>query len=89
MSSRYNFYLRSEDHRRALPPKVIIGQRENESDRHVLVKLLTYLLFYRERLQIEAQLHNDNIPFEPDLVELDYELRPRFWAECGDCGVPK
>ena len=89
MSGKYIFDLRSEDRRRDLPRKLIIGQRENESTRHVLLKLLGYVIFYRERLHIEGNLHNDNIPFEPDLVQLDYTLRPIFWAECGDCGVNK
>jgi uncharacterized protein YaeQ len=86
---KFSFHLESQDRKRLLPAKVIVGQRDQESSRHVILKLLSYLVFYRERLHIEHQLHNDNIPFEPDLVELDYELQPVFWCECGDCGVPK
>jgi hypothetical protein len=51
--------------------------------------MLAYVLFYRERLQIEGDVHNDSIPFRPDLVWLDYELRPRLWIECGECSVHK
>lgn len=89
MSGKFSFHLGSPDGRRQLPPKVIVGQRENESNTHVLLKLLGFLIFHRERLRIEVNLHNDNIPFEPDIVELDYELRPKLWIECGDCGVQK
>lgn len=89
MSAKYIFDLRSEDRRRSLPSKIIIGQKENESLRHVVLKLLGFLIFYRERLQIEGNIHNDNIPFEPDLVQLDYTLSPVLWVECGECGVSK
>ena len=89
MSAKYSFDLESQERRRALPPKIILGQRENESARHVLLKFLAYVLFFRERVQIEPRLHDDSIPFEPDIVALDYSLHPVLWVECGDCGVPK
>ena len=89
MAGKYVFDLRSEERRRPLPSKIIIGQKENESLRHVMLKFLAYVLFYRERLQIEPRLPDDNIQFEPDVVQLDYTLRPVLWVECGDCGVAK
>ncbi len=89
MSAKYNFQLRSEERRRPLPGKIVIGQDDTETTTHVLLKLLGYLLFFRERLQIEARLDDDNIPFAPDLVQLNYELRPALWIECGECGVAK
>jgi uncharacterized protein YaeQ len=54
-----------------------------------MLKLLAYVLFYRERLQLDVNLHMDSIPYVPDLVQLDYELRPKLWVECGECGVTK
>ncbi len=87
--SKFSFDLKSEERRRDLPPKIIVGQKENESARHVLLKFLAYVMFFRERVQIEARLHNDDIPFEPDIVALDYSLHPILWVECGDCGVAK
>ena len=89
MSAKYSFQMRSEDRRRELPHKIIIGRQDNETIAHVALKFLAYLIFFRERLQIETNLHTDNIPFVPDLVQLDYELRPRLWVECGECGVGK
>lgn len=89
MSGKFSFDLRSEERRRPLPSKIIVGQRENESVRHVMLKFLAYVLFYRERLQIEPRLPDDAIPFEPDVIQLDYTLRPALWVECGDCGVGK
>src|SRR5580658_4463319 len=54
-----------------------------------MLKLLAYVLFYRPRLQMETDLNRDSLPFVPDLVELDYELRPKFWVECGECSLSK
>lgn len=57
--------------------------------RHISLKLLAYILFYRDRLQVETEVPDEGIPFIPDLVELGYDLRPRLWIECGDCGTGK
>lgn len=89
MSSKYSFRLSSQDRRRLLPATLTIGRQEPETTAHVLLKLLGYLIFFRERIQIEINLHMDNIPFTPDIVQLDYELRPRLWVECGECSVTK
>jgi len=89
MSGKYSFQLKSRDRRRDLPDKTIIGQDSLETTADVVLKLLAFLLFYRDRLQIEANLRNDSIPFVPDLVQLDYELRPILWIECGECSVTK
>jgi hypothetical protein len=89
MSGKYSFDLKSEERRCALPPRIIVGQKENEGVKHVLLKFIAYVLFHRERLQIEPRLTDDNIPFEPDVIQLDYSLRPALWVECGDCGAGK
>lgn len=87
MSTKYSFTMRSEDRRRALPHKLIVGRRDTETPKHVLLKLLAYVIFYRDRLQLGTELHDDNIPFVPDVAQLDYELRPSLWVECGECSV--
>jgi uncharacterized protein YaeQ len=89
MAAKFVFNLKSEDKRRPLPYKILLGQQEHETAGHILLKVLGYLLFFRERLEIEGRLHNDNIPFSPDLVQLGYELRPKLWVECGECSVSK
>ena len=89
MSAKYSFDLTSDERRRSLPPKIIVGQKENESPRHVLLKFLAYIIFFRERLQIEPRMTDDSLHFEPDVIQLDYSLRPVLWVECGDCGVAK
>lgn len=89
MANKFTFQLTSDDRKRPLPHKILIGQDVNESVRHVTLKLLAWLLFYRERLQIETAVPDDSIPYRPDLVELGYDLRPRLWVECGDCSTAK
>lgn len=89
MANKFNFTLTSDDGRRALPHKIIIGLGINESIRHVAMKFLGWVLFYRERLSIDTDVQNDAIPFVPDLVELGYDMRPVLWVECGDCSTAK
>jgi len=89
MSGKYSFDLRSAERRRSLPGKIIVGQKENEGVKHVMLKFLAYVLFHRERLQIEPRLPDETIPFEPDVIQLDYSLRPSLWIECGECSVGK
>jgi uncharacterized protein YaeQ len=89
VSAKHTFNLQSRDKQRELPRRIIIGQQDTETLRHVLLKMLAFVLFYRPRLQLEIELDRDTMPFVPDLVELDYELRPKFWVECGECSLGK
>jgi uncharacterized protein YaeQ len=89
MSGKYAFNLKSEERRRPLPTKIIVGQQETETERHVLLKFIGFVLFFREQLQLEPRLEDDNIPYQPDLIACDYTLRPRLWVECGECSVIK
>jgi uncharacterized protein YaeQ len=89
MSGKFNFDLRSDDWRRKLPEKIIVGRNDLETDEHVILKLLAYVLLYRERLEISPNLHDENIPFVPGVVQLDYQLRPTLWVECGECTAHK
>lgn len=89
MNAKFTFTTRSEERSRPLPHKIIIGQNQNETIRHVSLKFLAWVLFYRERLQIETDLNNAAIPFVPDLAEVGYDMRPRLWVECGECTTNK
>ena len=90
MSARFAFHVESQENRRRdLPERIFIGRKETETTKHVLLKFLGFVLFHRERLRIEAELHDDNIRFTPDLVQLDYTLRPALWVECGEVGAAK
>ena len=89
MSGKYSFTITEDQGKPDARRKIIIGRQETETIGQVVAKILGYMLFFRDRLQIQTNLHMDSIPFVPDLVQLDYELRPVFWVECSDCGVNK
>ena len=89
MAKRYTFTITSQDRSRDIPRKLILAQNQTETVAHVALKLLAYLLFYRERIQVETALPDDTIPFLPDLVQLDYSLHPVLWIECGECTISK
>jgi uncharacterized protein YaeQ len=89
VSARFIVRLASEIANHPLPPKILLAQDPFEPLEHVLLKLLACVIFQRDRLQIEPRLHDDNIPFIPDLIQLDYELRPALWIECGETSAAK
>ncbi len=89
LANKFTFTLTSDDRRRPLPHKIIIGLGINESVRHVAMKFLGWILFFRDRLSIDTDLENDAIPFVPDIVELGYDMRPVLWVECGECSMAK
>ena len=89
MNAKYSFRLESREKRHPLPERIIIAQEDTDTIEHVMLKMLSYVLFYRERLEMNINLHQDSIPFKPDLVQLNYELRPILWVECGGCNVGK
>ena len=89
MGAKYSFRFESRDRRRTLPGGIIIAQNDTETITHVALKMLGFVLFYRDRLQIEGDVHNDSITYKPDLVWLDYDMQPKLWVECGECSVSK
>lgn len=89
MVSKFVFNLSSEDRQRELPSKIIIVQKEEETAVEVLQRLFGYLILYRDRIQMQTDLHDEYIPFVPDLVQLDYQMQPAFWAECGEVTTKK
>jgi len=89
MSSRFAFHVETEDKRGGLPERVFIGRHEEETTADVLLKFLSLALFQRDRLEIGADLHDDNIRLVPDLVQLDYTMRPALWIECGEVTATK
>ncbi len=89
LAAKFTFQCTSEDRRRPLPHKILFGLGLNETGRHIVLKFLAWVLFYRERLTIETDVQNDSIPFVPDLCQLGYDMRPMLWVECGECSVGK
>jgi uncharacterized protein YaeQ len=87
---KYTFHLASGSRQHQhLPPRLVVGRDDEDPPERVLLRVLAFLLFFRERLRVGVRLDDDSVPFVPDLVALDYTLRPVLWIECAACGVPK
>lgn len=84
MSVRFKFNLSSGDPARDLPENLSIGMLPDETQAHVLLRLFGYVLWYRERLEMEKNLHKEGIQFIPDLIQMDYTMQILFWGECGE-----
>lgn len=89
MSRRYRFDLSSNDPGRLLPEKVIVGVKSDETEIHVVLKALGFVICYRDRMEIEKRIPRDDVLYVPDLIQLDYQLEAAFWGECGECGLDK
>lgn len=89
MSARYSFQLQSGDSRLSLPGKLVLHHRLDETSDMILLKVLGFLLLHRERLQVEPRLHDRDIHLVPHLLQLDFELHPALWAECGECEIKR
>ena len=64
-----------------------LRKRSGESLRHVMMKWLSYMLFYHEDLQIEASASQH---FKPDLVRFDpITGQPVQWIDCGQTALQK
>jgi len=66
--------------------RLVLVKRAGESLRHVLLKLLSWMLFYAPDLRIEMGVEQRH---EPDLVRVDDQGRPTFWVDCGSIGVKR
>lgn len=67
----------------------MVGLKSTETQDHVLLKALGFVICYRDRMEIEKRVPRDDIQLVPDLVQLDFRLEVSFWGECGDCTVEK
>ncbi len=73
---------------RAANRTLVLRKGREESEQHVLLKALVFAL-YADRypnLAVEVSIGHR---YQPDLVALDQEGRPAFWAECGKTGRDK
>jgi uncharacterized protein YaeQ len=89
VSAKYVFSLHSEERRRPLPGKILLAQEPTEDLERILLRLFGYLLFYRDRIQVQTRLDDDYLSFVPDLVQLNYEGRIALWVDCGEYPVAR
>lgn len=57
-----------------------------ESMRHVMMKLMSYIMFYHDELLVEASA---NQAHKPDLVRFNLREEPIQWIDCGQTSLQK
>ncbi len=75
---------------RAHGRSLVLIKRPIESAEHVLQKALLWALYLPQYpdLRVEVQLPTPS-RYKPDLLALDAQQQPSFWAECGVVGIEK
>lgn len=68
------------------PARRFLRKGRGESQRHVMMKWLGFLLFYHPELQIEASASQH---YKPDLLRLDERGQPLQWIDCGQTSLQK
>ena len=71
---------------RNLQERVFLTKKRGESLDHVLMKFLSWLLFYHPDLRIEVSADQH---YKPDLVRFDERGAPLQWVDCGQTALKK
>jgi len=82
MIEKFSFELESPK----VNKKLVLVKAESEHREHVVLKMLSYLLFYEEGLQIETEI---DMHYKPDLVVPGDFGIPKLWIDCGDIALRK
>lgn len=69
-----------------LEVRVFLMKGRGETMRHVLMKLLGFLVYHEDGMAIEASA---NQHYKPDVVSFRPDGQPRTWIDCGTTGLPK
>jgi hypothetical protein len=83
-----DLFLRRKWTFRAYDKQVVFIKRSNEQRSHVLMKAFLWALYLPiyPTLSVEIRVGDR---YKPDVVALDEDGRPIFWAEAGQVGVEK
>lgn len=69
--------------------KQVVETRSSESLRHILLKILGYILFYDQKPRIEIRVSPDKRDYKPDVVAFDAEGKVTLWVDCGQIAIKK
>lgn len=69
--------------------KIVVEKRGGESPRHILQKLLAYLLFADWKPRIEIKVWDDKREYRPDVVAFNEAGDLTLWVDCGQIAVKK
>jgi uncharacterized protein YaeQ len=78
---KYTFDIECNGHSR----KLILARASQESEEHLALKLLAYLLYFDRRPKVETGVGQH---YKPDLV-CDDGRHVTLWIDCGDIGMHK
>ena len=82
MASKYTFHFADNT-------KIVQERRGGESDRHIVLKLLGYMLYYEQRPRIEIPVGLDRRGYRPDVVAFDANGSVTLWVDCGQITLRK
>ncbi len=82
MASKYTFHFADNT-------KIVQERRGGESDRHIVLKLLGYMLYFALRPQIEVAVSDDRREYRPDVVAFDAAGSITLWVDCGQITLHK
>lgn len=68
--------------------KLVLTKRPGESERHVLLKALVFARYVPQFPDLAVEVGFGH-RYKPDLVSIDQDGRPIFWAECGETARAK
>ncbi len=79
---KYTFNIAAEH----IPPKLVLTKAEGESEGHLMLKFLSYLLYYRPGIKVEYRIEQH---FQPDLIVEGDNFQPLLWVDCGNTTLKK
>lgn len=69
--------------------KLVLEKRSGESMRHIVLKILGFLLYYDRSPRIELRVSEDKRDYRPDVVAFDEQGQITLWVDCGQIAVRK
>ena len=69
--------------------KQVLETQSMESGRHIVLKVLAYILYHERRPRIEIRVSSDKRDYKPDLVTFDAAGDISLWIDCGQIGLHK
>jgi len=82
MKMQYTFNIQAYD----IPSRLIMIKAVEESEEHIILKLLSYLIFYRDGIKIEQRAGQH---YKPDLFIEGENYQPVLWVDCGKIAIKK
>ena len=83
-----DLFLRRKWTLRAHGNQVVFVKRANERTAHVLMKAFLWALYLPAYPDLTVEVPVGD-RYKPDVVSVDCDERPRFWAEAGQVGIRK